>query len=179
MPVGALTPPGLHPPPVDTPASPESRRPWAGCSQESQSPPRSCLSSSLEQDAAVWPGEEHEGQGQLRFSLYPQFRLNAVWVQKSITLFQSAVTPGCCPHPQAGFGNSHSACSHQETTKPWGRCQVCAGRGSTWLSWAQQGKGTQGHGLQPSPTQARPQFRGFSSRICLLSPRPLSFRYKA
>ena len=148
-------------------------------------PPRSCLpiaregSSFLEQGAAVWPGEGRKGQGQPSFSLYREFRLNATWVQKSITLFQSAVTPGCRPHPQPGFGNSHSACSHQENTKPWGRCQVCARRGSAWLSWAQQGRGTQGHALQPHPTQARPQFRGFSSRICLLSTRPLSFRYKA
>ena len=181
--VGALTPPGLHPPPLDTPASPERRRPWPDCFQESWSPhaPACPLQ---EKGPLFWSKGLRSGlgkgaRGQPSFSLYREFRLNATWVQKSITLFQSSVTPGCHPHPQPGFGNSHSACSHQETTKPWGRCQVCVRRGSAWLSWAQQGRGTQGHALQPHPTQARPQFCGFSSRICLLSTRPLSFRYKA
>lgn len=133
--VGALTLPGSQRPPADTPVSPESRQLWPGCSWESRSPPRSCL------PAARWgglfSGARHcrlawrRACGSRSAPLLPLPRVKAECrvAAKSSALLQSAVTPGCHPHPRASFGTSHSAHSRPETTEPWGRCWVRARKG--------------------------------------------------
>lgn len=57
------------------------------------------------------------------------------------------------------------------------RCVL--GMGSTWDLLGMQDGAMEGLGLRHAPTQARPQFCEFSSRLCLLSTHLLSFRYKA
>lgn len=132
------------------PSIPESRRPWAGCSQK-PAPPRSLPVFWSKCCGLAWGRHEVRSAPLL---LYPQFRLNAAWVQKSITLFQSAVTPKVLSPPSSWLWKFSFSLQSPRDYKPWGRCQVCAGRGSTWLSWA--GRAEAPKAMDYNPVQPRP-----------------------
>lgn len=159
--VGALTLPGSQRPPADTPVSPESRQLWPGCSWESRSPPRSCL------PAARWgglfSGARHcrlawrRACGSRSAPLLPLPRVKAECrvAAKSSALLQSAVTPGCRPHPRASFGTSHSAHSRPGNYRALGQvlgaCQEGGRHGPSRARGAEPPKDLDHSPLQPKP----------------------------
>lgn len=88
-------------------------------------------------------------------------------------LSQSTVAPGCSP-PRARFATAGPAHSRQRLTSPWGRCRCVR----EWGRHARQSHRGPWTAARSSPGWA-PAGPRLSSRICLLSTHPLSFRYKA